>query len=95
MKTLMQEIMEAIENGGEVRINAMTTLKRWTDAGGGSKVDELEVRFKIKGVKLEKRYKIENRDYQGIIWSIKHTMAEFLGEVTGKLASDLEAGYKG
>ena len=95
MKTLKQQIMEVIENGGEVRINAMTTLKRWTDAGGGRKVDEMEVRMKLAGIKLGKSVKIADRDYDGVIKDIELAMAEFLGEVTAKLSSDLEAGYQG
>ena len=86
--------MEVIENGGEVRINTICTLKRWTEAAGGRKVDELEARFKVMGVKVEKRVKIADRDYDGVIKSVELAMAEFFGTVTDRLCKNLEAGYR-
>lgn len=95
MKTIKQEIMDAVKNGGGlIKINEVGYLNRWTVSGIGEKVDEMELVLKVKGVRAEKHVRITERDYDGIIQSVERATTEFFEEIAETLNKNLRAGYR-
>ena len=94
--TFEQEIMEAIKaESADVKLNAITSLHRWTKDGMGEKVDRMDVHFDyVCGIKGGKNYEINSRDYDGIIKEVSDYTKDYLSKCADKMIQNLENGYR-
>lgn len=80
---------------GEVRINRICKLVRWTKDGLGDKVDRLELEFKGLGGSGGYNYgvAIDAREYADIEREVAEAIRTYLADETEDMINDLRAGY--
>lgn len=95
--TMKKAIVNLINSDkGEVRLNNVATLRRWTKNALGMDVDELKLDFdNINSVHFGiYDTNIKSRDYDGIIKECCTLTEKFFAEVSRSLCNDLKAGYR-
>lgn len=95
-KDMKREIMNLIQSeSGSFRLNNISYLRRWTRDGLDSEVDKLTIEFdRINHVRFMDSFEVKARDYQGIINECKKYTQEFLNDMSDRLTSDMDAGYR-
>ncbi len=94
---MKKEIMQLVSsNEGQIRLNSISYLRRWTKTAIGTPVDKLELVFdSINNVRFSiYDTEIKSRDYNGIIKECEELTSRFLAEVSRSLCNDLRAGHK-
>lgn len=93
---MKKEIMKLINSSnGQLRINNVCTLRRWTKSAMDEKVDCLQLVFDpINNVEYSGWTMINSRDYDGIIEEISQATTAFFADVADRLVKNLENGYK-
>lgn len=95
--TLKKAIMNMVNSDeGEVRLNNVSTLRRWTKNALDMDVDELKLYFDNINSVYFGIYDttIKSRDYDGIIKECCTLTEKFFAEVSRSLCNDLKAGYR-
>lgn len=92
---MKKEIMKLVNSpDGQLRINNVCTLRRWTRDGVGQTVDCLKLTFDtINGVEFSGWTAINSRDYDGIIDEISQATEAFFASVAETLVKELKNGY--
>ena len=95
--TLKKAIVELINSErGELRLNNVSMLRRWTKNALDMDVDELKLYFdNINNVSFSIfDTTIKSRDYDGIIKECCALTEKFFTEVNRSLCNDMKAGYR-
>ena len=93
MKKEIKKLLKKEE--GSLRLNKISTLKRWTRNFFGKEVDMLVLDFEnVNNVEYSVgNTEIRSRDYEGILEEVKNMTALFLECVKLELINNLENGY--
>lgn len=95
--TMKKAIMNLVNSDrGQIRLNNVSMLRRWTKNALDMDVDELTLDFdSINGVRFSiYDTTIKSRDYDGIIKECCTLTEKFFSEVSRSLCNDLKAGYR-
>lgn len=92
---MKKEIMKIIANGeGEFYLNGFCKIWAETHKGFGSDGDITNVYAHFKSdVGTFVDYRIESRDYEGIISEVQMYTEQYLDSIKNKLIKSLKAGY--
>lgn len=95
--SLVKEIKSLLKaEEGEVKVNSISYLKRWTKDTLGDKCDCLELRFDyVSGVRGGATYTINSRTYEGVMTEIEECIRYYFSSCMETTISNLKAGYRG
>lgn len=93
--SIKKEVMKALKDGGIVKVNEVSYLRRWTEDALGNPCDGLALEFSyIIGANVCRTYNINARDYEGIIDEVCEKTNDYFSRCASAAASNLRAGYR-